>query len=235
MSARLDKRVAEATGLGRSRAAALVRAGRVRVDGAPVRDPGIRLAPGAVLCVDGAPLGSDEGPRYLVLHKPAGYVCAHGGDAHHPGALELIDFPGRDRLHFAGRLDADTTGLLLVTDDGAWSHRITSPRRHCPKTYLATLDDPLVGDAAERFARGLLLRGDEKPTLPARLDVLDAGRRQVRVVLEEGRYHQVRRMFAALGNRVLTLHRERVGTLTLDGLAEGQWRPLTGAEREALG
>jgi len=136
-------------------------------------------------------------------------------------------------VHIVGRLDRDTTGLLLLTDDGEWSHRITSPRHGCAKSYLAELADPLPPDAARRFEEGLMLRGEKSRTRPARLQRL--AERKVRVTLHEGRYHQVRRMFAALGNRVLSLHRESVGALGLDpALAPGAWRPLSETEARLL-
>jgi 16S rRNA pseudouridine516 synthase len=133
----------------------------------------------------------------------------------------------------AGRLDIDTTGLVLLTDDGDWSHRITSPRHRCSKTYRAVLAEPLDESAVTRFAEGLLLRNEGKKTLPAELELLSPT--EARLTLSEGRYHQVKRMFAALGNRVVALHRERIGAVALDaGLQPGQWRELTAQEIAAL-
>jgi 16S rRNA pseudouridine516 synthase len=132
-----------------------------------------------------------------------------------------------------GRLDADTSGLLLLTDDGALNHRLTSPRSHVPKTYVATLAEPLRGDEAARFASGTMrLQGEDTPLLPAQLEVL--GEREAALTIREGRYHQVRRMLAATGNHVVALRRTSLGTLLLGGLPEGSWRVLAPVEREAL-
>ncbi|RKW37748.1 MAG: pseudouridine synthase, partial [Moraxella sp.] len=133
------------------------------------------------------------------------------------------------RLHSAGRLDVDTTGLVLLTDDGQWSHRITSPKHHYPKTYLVTLADPVEANYSQACAEGILLRGEKEPTKPAELEILDDY--NVNLTISEGRYHQVKRMFAALGNKVVGLHRWKIGNLTLDDdLGEGEFRPLTEKE-----
>ncbi|XNM88129.1 16S rRNA pseudouridine(516) synthase RsuA [Escherichia coli] len=133
------------------------------------------------------------------------------------------------KLHAAGRLDIDTTGLVLMTDDGQWSHRITSPRHHCEKTYLVTLESPVADDTAEQFAKGVQLHNEKDRTKPAVLEVITPT--QVRLTISEGRYHQVKRMFAAVGNHVVELHRERIGGITLDAdLAPGEYRPLTEEE-----
>ena len=130
------------------------------------------------------------------------------------------------KLHAAGRLDIDTTGLVLMTDDGQWSHRITSPRHHCEKTYLVTLESPVADDTAEQFARGVQLHNEKDLTKPAVLEVITPT--QVRLTISEGRYHQVKRMFAAVGNHVVELHRERIGAIKLDDdLEPGEYRPLT--------
>lgn len=183
--------------------------------------------------VDGEPLDPPQG-LVLMLHKPVGYTCS----TKDPGRVIYDLLPPRFRLRNpvlspVGRLDRETSGLLLMTDDGALLHRIISPKSALPKVYLATLDADLLGDEMERFASGtLLLESDDRPLLPAELEVL--GPRQARLVLHEGRYHQVRRMFAAVGNHVVALHRERVGGLALDGLEEGHWRVLAPVDIQAL-
>lgn len=175
--------------------------------------------------VDGEPLDPPPG-LVLMLHKPAGYTCS----TRDPGRIVYDLLPPRFRLRnpvlsTVGRLDRDTTGLLLMTDDGQLLHRIVSPKSKLPKVYEAELAGDLRGDEAALFASGsLLLEGESRPLLPARMDVL--GPRRARLVLHEGRYHQVRRMFAATGNRVVALHRPRIGGLDLGDLPEGQWRPL---------
>jgi len=173
--------------------------------------------------IDGEPLDPPPG-LLLVLHKPAGCTCSTK-DA---GRLVYDLLPPRFRLRdpvlsTVGRLDRDTSGLLLLTDDGQLLHRIISPKSNLPKTYEATLACPLRGDEAGVFASGaLLLESETTPLKPALLEVVDDTR--ARLTISEGRYHQVRRMFAAVGNHVEALHRSRVGGLALDGLAEGEWR-----------
>ncbi|WP_058833653.1 pseudouridine synthase [Luteimonas abyssi] len=179
--------------------------------------------------VDGVPLDPPHG-LVLMLHKPVGYTCS----TKDPGRVVYDLLPPRFRLRNpalspVGRLDRDTTGLLLMTDDGTLLHRIVSPKSALPKVYVATLARDLRGDEAAVFASGaLLLESDDKPLMPAGMEVL--GPRCARLTLHEGRYHQVRRMFAAVGNHVEALHRERIGGLTLAPLAEGAWRALTGED-----
>ncbi len=228
---RLDRLLSQATGLSRKQAGIEIRKRRVRLGEETVRDPALRVAADAPVFWRDRPVAL-QGPRYLLMHKPAGLVCARR-DPVHATVLDLLPPELAAGLHLVGRLDRDTTGLLLLTDDGDWSHRLTSPRHGCAKTYLAELADPLPKEAERAFAEGILLRNEKRPTRPARLERLDE--RRARVVLHEGRYHQVRRMFAALGNRVVSLHREAVGPLVLDDdLAPGAWRELTSAEVESL-
>ncbi|KRG86632.1 rRNA pseudouridine synthase [Stenotrophomonas sp. CW117] len=183
--------------------------------------------------VDGEPLDPPPGLT-LVLHKPAGYTCSTKDQ----GRLvyDLLPSRFRDRsplLSTVGRLDRDTSGLLLMTDDGGLLHRIVSPKSKLDKVYEARLAQDLRGDEAACFASGtLLLESDDKPLLPAELEVL--GPRHARLTLHEGRYHQVRRMFAAVGNHVDALHRSRIGGLALDDLAEGQWRLLSADDLQVL-
>lgn len=183
--------------------------------------------------VDGEPLDPPPG-LLLMLHKPTGYTCSTK-DA---GRLVYDLLPPRFRLRdpvlsTVGRLDRDTSGLLLLTDDGQLLHRIISPKAKLPKVYVATLAQDLRGDEAALFAAGtLMLEGETTPLLPARLDVLEP--RRARLTLHEGRYHQVRRMFAAAGNHVVALHRERIGGLELDGLPPGAWRRLDEDARARL-
>ena len=175
--------------------------------------------------VDGERLDPPPG-LVLMLHKPAGYTCSTRDKGRTVYELLPARFARRDPgLSTVGRLDRDTTGLLLLTDDGGLLHRIVSPKSKLPKVYQATLAGDLRGDEAALFASGsLLLESETTPLLPAQLQVL--GPRQAQLTLHEGRYHQVRRMFAAVGNHVEALHRPRVGGLELGGLAPGQWRAL---------
>jgi 16S rRNA pseudouridine516 synthase len=184
--------------------------------------------------VDGIPLDPPPGSVAL-LHKPVGYVSS-AKDASSPLIFDLL--PSRFRFRSpvmaaVGRLDRDTSGLLLLTDDGQLNHRLTSPRTHVAKVYEATLASDLRGDEAEAFASGtLMLDGEAEPLAPATLEVL--GPRRARLVLTEGRYHQARRMFAAVGNHVTALHRAALGPLTVGDLAAGEWRLLSAAEIDAL-
>jgi 16S rRNA pseudouridine516 synthase len=171
----------------------------------------------------------------LMLHKPLGVTCSHKEQ----GALVYELLPGRWRardpaISTVGRLDKETSGLLLMTDDGELLHRIISPRRHVAKRYRASLDRPLAGDEAARFAAGdMLLEGEDKPLQPAVLEAVSPT--EALLTITEGRYHQVRRMFAAVGNHVTALHRDRIGGLDLPAdLAPGQWRLMTAADIAAV-
>ena len=183
--------------------------------------------------IDGEALDPAPGVL-LLLHKPVGHTCS----TRDAGRLVYDLLPPRFRLRdpllsTVGRLDRDTSGLLLLTDDGQLLHRIIAPKSKLPKVYLATLADDLRGDEAAIFASGtLLLESEDKPLLPAELETL--GPRSARLTLHEGRYHQVRRMFAAVGNHVEALHRSRVGGLALEGLEEGVWRIADEADVEKL-
>jgi 16S rRNA pseudouridine516 synthase len=191
-----------------------------------VRDP-------ADVRLDGEPLDPPSG-LVLMLHKPLGATCSTK-DA---GRLVYDYLPPRFRLRdpvlsTVGRLDRDTSGLLLMTDDGALLHRIISPKQHVPKVYEATLAQDLRGDEAALFASGtLMLDNETSPLAPAILEVVDA--RRARLTITEGRYHQVRRMFAAVGNRVDALHRSRIGALDLGELPAGQWRMLDARDVDAI-
>lgn len=228
---RLDRFLSNATPLSRSEAQRAIRNGRVTVAGIAQRDPAYQLCDEETITLDGQAV-IEQGARYFMLNKPAGYICATQ-DATHPTVLDLLHEANRKGLHPVGRLDLDTTGLVLITDDGAWSHRITAPRQACPKRYRVTLAEPIADSVAERFAAGVLLKGETKPTRPAQLHLIT--QREVLLTIHEGRYHQVKRMFAAVGNHVAALHRESIGSLELDpALAPGEYRPLDPTEIAAL-
>lgn len=209
----------------RRQAADWVAAGRVCIDGVPARRADQKADPHAVT-VDGAPLEAPDG-LVALLHKPVGYVCTHA-DGEGPTIYQLLPARWLARqppVTSAGRLDKDTSGLLIVTDRGDLVHAHTSPKSHLEKVYEVgvnrDLDPALVGV----FAAGtLVLRGESTPCRPAKLVL--TGPRSAELTLTEGRYHQVRRMFASQGWHVETLHRSRIGDCTLDGLAPGEWRLL---------
>ncbi len=224
---RLDKYLSHFTGLSRKDVKKRLKAGSVCVDGQCQRDASQHITLDACVTVDGDEIQA-HGPRYFMLNKPEGYVSVTK-DGEHPTVLDLLDEPRKDKLQIAGRLDIDTTGLLLITDDGQWNHKITSPNKRYGKTYLVELADDLPDNAADLFAKGILLEGEKKPTKPAELTVLF--RNEARLTIFEGKYHQVKRMFAAIGNRVTALHREAVGSITLDSTLEpGDYRALTAEE-----
>lgn len=229
---RLDKFIAEQTGLTRSQAGKVLRAGAVTLNGVVEKNSAAKISADDLICYEGTPLAWLEEGQYFMLYKPQNCVCSHE-DGDYPTVFQFFDYPLAGKLHCAGRLDADTTGLVLLTDDGQWSHRITSPKHHCPKTYLVTLADPIEECYAEKLAEGILLRGEKAPTLPATLEILDDY--NVNLTISEGRYHQVKRMFAALGNKVVALHRWRIGEVVLDeNLAEGEYRPLSSQEKKSF-
>lgn len=229
---RLDKFICDCTGLTRSQAGKLIRQGLVLIDGLQSKQPATQLNAEQQVELDGEVLAL-TGPRYFVMHKPAGYVCSTD-DPDHNTVFVLMDEPRLDKLHTVGRLDLDTTGLLLITDDGQWSHKISSPKHECAKTYRAWLADPVDPSAVALFAEGVMLRGEKHPTKAAELEIVSP--QECLLTIHEGRYHQVKRMFAAIGNKVEKLHREKIGDFVLDSntLAEGEYRHLTQAEVAAF-
>lgn len=229
---RLDKAISQVTDLSRAEVKRAAHKKRITVNGIAVTDPSTKVCESDELCLDGKQL-TEAGPRYFMLNKPLGYICATK-DGEHPTVLDLLDEPNKHNLHIAGRLDIDTTGLVLITDDGQWSHRITSPKHHCEKTYYAHLADAIDDNAIEKFEKGIWLNNEKTRTKPAKLEILF--RNEVRLTIGEGRYHQVKRMFAALGNKVLELHRERIGQIALDeDLPEGEYRSLGPEEVANIG
>ena len=236
--ARLDRLLANLGYGSRREVTDLVARKQVLLDGVVVKDSGLKIAIAADLparlSVSGQPL-DPPAPLTLLMHKPLDVVCSH----REPGqsVYELLPHRWRARepaLASIGRLDKDTTGLLLITDDGPFLHRVISPRSHVAKRYVATLARPLTGDEADTFAAGtLMLEGEKDPLAPAVLEPL--GPTVARLTITEGRYHQVRRMFAAVGNHVAALHRDRIGCLELPAdLAPGAWRILSQDEQAAI-
>ena len=237
-TSRVDKLLGSMGYGSRTEMARLGKAGGIVLDGADLTDVSRRIPvtpdlPGR-MAIDGQPLDPVPG-LVMMLHKPLGMTCSRKED----GALVYDVLPPRWRrrdpaISTIGRLDKQTTGLLLLTDDGDLLHRVISPRRHVAKVYRATLARPLTGAEGDVFAAGgLVLEGEDKPLSPAVLEVLSPT--EARLTVTEGRYHMVRRMFAAVGNHVEGLHRERVGGLTLpDDLAPGDWRLLDPAQIDLI-
>ncbi|BBG59213.1 MULTISPECIES: 16S rRNA pseudouridine(516) synthase RsuA [Providencia] len=229
---RLDKFLSQQLGISRNLVARELRAGNITVDDKVVKSGSMQISADNEVSYDGNVLIQITGPRYFMLHKPEGYVCSTD-DPTHPTILYFIDEPVTQKLHAAGRLDIDTTGLVLLTDDGQWSHRITSPKHHCEKTYRVQLSEDITDDVIQKFEIGVMLNGEKSPTKPAQLEIISP--REVLLTISEGRYHQVKRMFAAVGNHVCGLHRERVGEIRLDEQLEpGEYRPLTEDEINSI-
>ncbi len=222
---RLDQLLANLGYCSRREARAWIQDGRVTVRGQVTDDFGAKADPADVR-IDGEPPDHPEG-LLLLLHKPTGLVCSHD-EREGPNVYSLLPPRWRARnpqVTSIGRLDKDTSGLLLLTDQSELVHRLTSPKHKVPKIYRATVDADLSPDLVPLFAAGTLMLKDEKtPCAPAELKIIS--NREAELTLTEGRYHQVRRMFASQGAEVLTLHRARFGSLELGDLPAGQWREL---------
>lgn len=228
---RLDKYVAHATGLSRRDTQIAIKKGRVQVE-ATVVTSAKHVINDDVVTLDGNPL-TLKGHGYYMLNKPEGYVCATT-DAEHPTVLDLLPIDSHiESLQIAGRLDIDTTGLVLLTTNGQWNHSVTSPNKSLGKRYRVTLAEPLCSDAEAKFQQGLQLKSETKTLKPAGLErITDC---ECLLTISEGKYHQVKRMFAALGNRVIKLHRESVGSIELDkSLLPGQYRDLSADEIRSI-
>jgi 16S rRNA pseudouridine516 synthase len=223
---RLDQLLANLGYCSRREARAWLDAGRVTIRGEVADDVGQRVVASDVR-VDGEPLDHPE-PMLLLLHKPLGLVCSHD-EREGPNVYSLLPERWRRRnpqITSVGRLDKDTSGLLLLTDESPLVHRLTSPKHKVPKLYRATVDRDLEAELVPLFASGtLMLAGEKEPCAPAELSIVAP--REAEIVLTEGRYHQVRRMFSARGFHVLTLHRARFGPLELGDLPPGKWRELS--------
>ncbi|EHH1188192.1 16S rRNA pseudouridine(516) synthase RsuA [Vibrio vulnificus] len=230
---RLDKFLCDALGATRKEATKILKSGEVTVNEQVQKSGAVKVTEECVVEWQGSELVT-QGPRYIMLYKPEGFVCSHEDGFNHT-AFVLLDEVKMDELHFAGRLDVDTTGLVLITDDGKWSHRITSPKHKCDKTYRVWLADPIGSDYAEKLAAGVQLRNEKELTLPAQMTIVNADENEVLLTIHEGKYHQVKRMFAALGNKVEQLHRERIGAIELDeNLEPGEYRYLTQEEIDSV-
>lgn len=232
---RLDKYLGE-MGMGtRSQLKEAAKKGRILVNGEVEKKTERKIVPGNdVVSFDGQPVSYVE-MEYYMLNKPQGVVSATE-DKRHQTVVELIGDRKRDDLFPVGRLDIDTEGLLLITNDGDLAHRLLSPKRHVDKVYFARLEGELPADAVERLARGITLT-DGTPTLPARLEIQKqgGGESEILLTIHEGKFHQVKRMFEALGCQVVYLKRMSMGPLVLDGeLQPGEYRALSEEELEAL-
>ncbi len=227
---RLDKYLSNNTQYSRKDVKRLLRADRIKVNGEKVRDASLNLTADASVTLDDE-LIEILGPGFFMLNKPVGVVCANS-DPEHETVFDLIDEP-QDNLHVAGRLDIDTTGLVLITGDGKWSHRITSPRFQCEKSYVAILTEDITDTMIAKLEQGVLLQGESQRTAPAKVEKIADD--EIRLIITEGRYHQVKRMLACVGSSVAELHRERIGQIILDdALQPGEYRALTQDEIQSV-
>ncbi|MFT2099308.1 pseudouridine synthase [Marinomonas sp. 2405UD66-6] len=223
---RLDKFVCKSTSLTKPEALLRIHAGEVFVNGEVVTSEVAQVHEKNTILLDGQELKARPF-RYILMNKPTDTICSNIDEAY-PSLLNHLDLDNKSELHIAGRLDADTTGLVLITDDGRWSFDITRPETHCPKVYRVglsrALSDSVANDIKLKFAQGIQLQGETALTLPATLEVITPT--EVLLTITQGKFHQVKRMFAAVGNRVITLHREKIGEIHLD-IPVGNWRYLT--------
>lgn len=229
---RLDKFICESTTLTRSQAKKVIAQGRITCNEKTIRNTGFKVTGEEVIIFDEKPL-SMRGQRYILLNKPKDFICSTV-DEQLPSLFNLIDVEKKEQLFIAGRLDADTTGLTLITDDGQWSHKVTSPRNKCKKRYRVELDAAISEEAIDQLKKGVQLNSEPKPCLPAEIEVLSET--EVLLTISEGKYHQVKRMFAAVGNLVIELHREQIGGIELENTLDlGEWRYLTESEVNSIG
>ncbi|MDO4449586.1 MAG: pseudouridine synthase [Moraxella sp.] len=231
---RLDKFLSKATEISRSDCKKILHRGEITVNGDIIKDGSFHINEATdEIEWAGELLSVATGNRYILLYKPEGFECTLKAKEY-PIVTDLIEVPSVASLRIAGRLDVDTTGALLLSDDGAWLHRITSPKRHQPKVYELTLADSVNSETQERMikeiAKGIILEGETEKTRPAELSFTDDT--HATLTLTEGKYHQVKRMMAYFGNKVMELHRASIGTITLDGLEMGECRFLTADEIE---
>ncbi len=234
MVQRLDKWIASQGTGSRSEAARLIRSGQVAVEGTICRDPACKIEESCAVTVAGKPLVYRRFV-YLMLNKPAGILCV-SRDPRVQTVLDLLPPELRRKGLFpAGRLDKDTVGLVLLTDNGEFAHRLLAPKKEIVKRYLARLDGPLTPEHCRAFAQGVVL-ADGTPCRPARLSVREEGEQPlVEIAITEGRYHQIKRMFGTVDRGVMWLKRLSMGPLELDAeLPEGQARPLTAREYQEL-
>ena len=222
---RLDKFVCKSTELTKDQALVMIHEGRVKVNSDTVTIRSAQVHENNEVTLNGSLL-TPRPFRYLIMNKPANTICSNIDEVY-PSLFNYITEGNNAELHIAGRLDSDTTGLVLITDDGRWSYNIITPSKECEKVYRVGLRKPITEDAAEKFAIGLQLQGESQLTRPAKLEVITS--QEVLLTITEGKFHQVKRMFSTIGNKVTSLHRENIGDISLD-VEEGEWRYLTVGE-----
>ncbi|MGF1908597.1 pseudouridine synthase [Vibrio kasasachensis] len=226
---RLDKFVCKSTELTKPEAIKRICSGDVSVNGCIVMNEAAQVHENNIILLDGSRLKTREF-RYVLMHKPAGTICSNK-DELYPSLFNHLAIENVEELHIAGRLDADTTGMVLITDDGRWSFNITRPTQKCAKVYRVRLSRDISDDVVAKFKQGIKLQGEQQLTLPAELEVIST--KEVLLTITEGKFHQVKRMFSAVGNRVISLHREAIGDVSLD-VDVAQWRFLTRNEVQSF-
>ncbi|EGU32665.1 16S rRNA uridine-516 pseudouridylate synthase [Vibrio ichthyoenteri ATCC 700023] len=227
---RLDKFICKSTQLIKPQVHQAIHNGEVSVNGETLLNEAMQVHENNIVTLNGLRL-LPRPFRYILMHKPAGTICSNI-DELYPSLFNYVEVENVSELHIVGRLDADTTGLVMITDDGRWSYNITVPTKECEKVYRVGLSRPIAEDVQDRFKQGIHLQGETELTRPAKLEVVEP--KEVLLTITEGKFHQVKRMFSAVGNRVVSLHREKIGKIQLD-VAEGQWRYLTDDEVASFG
>ncbi|MDN3616899.1 pseudouridine synthase [Vibrio gallaecicus] len=222
---RLDKFICKSTDLLKNEATIAINKGEVAVNGVVCLEESKQVHENNTVTQNGNVLIARPF-RYILMNKPSGTICSNVDEAY-PSLFNYLDVDKVSELHIAGRLDADTTGLVLITDDGHWSFNITLPAKQCQKVYRVGLTRPIAEDVAEKFKHGIELQGEKELTRPAILEVVEPN--EVLLTITEGKFHQVKRMFAAVGNRVTSLHREKIGQVELD-VESARWRYLSNEE-----
>jgi len=222
---RLDKFICKSTELNRAEASIMLQDRQVTIDNKVFTNGAVQVHENNVVSLAGVQL-TLRPFRYLLLHKPADTLCSNV-DENYPSIFNYIDVNKKSELHVVGRLDVDTTGLVLMTDDGSWTYKIITPKAQCEKVYRVQLRDPISESALTKLEQGVMLQGLDEPTLPARIEIISTN--EVLLTITQGKFHQVKRMFRAVGNRVRRLHREKIGQVSLD-VEQGAWRYLTDDE-----
>lgn len=227
---RLDKYICKSTELSKCEALEAIEKQQVKVNDKLALHAELQVHKNNLVTLNGAPLILRPF-RYLLFHKPENTLCSNVDEAH-PSIFHHIDIDRKMEMHIVGRLDVDTTGLVLLTDDGSWTYRIITPNAQCEKVYRVKLRKAICDEAVQKLEQGIKLQGLDRPTRPAKVTVLDA--HEVRLTITQGHFHQVKRMFRAVGNKVCGLHREKIGGVSLD-VDIGRWRHLTEEEVQSFG
>lgn len=222
---RLDRFICKSTSFTRVEAREFIQSGRVNVNDVIGIHEAYQVHENNKITLDGEPL-TLRPSRYIMMHKPAGFISSNV-DGRYPSLFNLLNIDDSDNLHLAGRLDRDTTGLVLITDDGRWSFNLISPDKNCAKRYRVGLRNDITKEAIQALESGMEVKGFVNLTKPAKVEVIHA--KEVLLTITEGKYHQVKRMFQAVNNKVVRLHRESVGNIELN-IPEGEWRYLLESE-----